>query len=308
MADTCSIHMTIVDGRGNRIADETQILVSLLNGAEQIPQISAKGSDVTITDPPFTDTEDDAYNVFIKADGYDETVTPNRVALIKGDTAEVSLMATPNDSHFQFLKWADFAKRDASIVSLISNGAGDAAARYAQTAENFNHQFGALLNLAAAMRDIPLKDGGHPLDCYWQVMWDQLAPDRCWAWVDAKLADRVAEAADFAPEADAAGFHPGIPGVVDAATRSWKQTVFDVANVQLTFHENTKKNINGLDCVVVEPDIDLFKDLVAHGLFEVIPNALTGGKTNPLVVYPMRWMATRQKPSVPPFTPPLWIE
>jgi hypothetical protein len=25
-------------------------------------------------------------------------------------------------------------------------------------------------------------------------------------------------------------------------------------------------------------------------------------------VYPMRWMATRQKPSVPPFTPPLWIE
>jgi hypothetical protein len=50
-------------------------------------------------------------------------------------------------------------KRDASIVKLISNGAADAAARYATTAENSNRQFGALQNLAAAIRDIPLNDG-----------------------------------------------------------------------------------------------------------------------------------------------------
>jgi hypothetical protein len=299
--------MTIVDGRGNPIPANTEVLVQALNGAMQVTAKWAKGSDITISDITFTNTEDDAYNVFVKANGYDETVTPNRVQLIKGDTNEVAIMATPKGAQFHFLKWEDFIKRDAAIVTLISSGAADPATRYGETAENCNRQFGALMNLASAIRDIPLKDG-HPLDCFWQIMWDQLAPDRFWAWVDAKLPDRVAAADNFDPELDAADYHPGIPGFVDAATRSWKQTTFDVANVQLTFHENTKKTINGVDCVVAEPDIDFYKDLVAHGLFEVLPNAITGGKTNPLVVYPMRWMATRQKPSVPPFTPPVWIE
>jgi hypothetical protein len=96
--------------------------------------------------------------------------------------------------------------------------------------------------------------------------------------------------------------------VVDPATRSWKQTRFDVSNVQLTFHETTKKKLNGVDCVVIEPDIDLFKDLLAHGLFEVLPNAISGGKTNPLAVYSMRWMASRQEHGVPPFDPPVSVE
>jgi hypothetical protein len=89
-------------------------------------------------------------------------------------------------------------------------------------------------------------------------MWDQLAPDRFWARVDAKLPARVAATADIGPEGDPAYWHPGIPGLVDPATRSWKQTTFDVTNVQLTFHETTKQTINGVDCAVAEPDIDLY--------------------------------------------------
>jgi hypothetical protein len=59
---------------------------------------------------------------------------------------------------------------------------------------------------------------------------------------------------------------------------------------------------------VVEPDIDLYKDLVAHGLTEVIPNLATGGKTDPRLVYSMRWMATREETGVPEFDPPFTIE
>ena len=63
-----------------------------------------------------------------------------------------------------------------------------------------------------------------------------------------------------------------------------------------------------MECVVIEPDIDLYKDLISHGLAEVAPNTLTGGKTDPRTVYAMRWIATRQEHGVPEFAPPTTIE
>jgi hypothetical protein len=60
--------------------------------------------------------------------------------------------------------------------------------------------------------------------------------------------------------------------------------------------------------VVVEPDIDLCKDLLGHGLTEVVPNLMTDGKTDPRTVYAMRWMATRQEHDVPAFDPPVTVE
>jgi hypothetical protein len=207
---------------------------------------------------------------------------------------------------------------DPRIRNLVTNGApGDPAGRYSETVEGSRMQLGALLNLATAIRDIPLDDGTSPLDnYYWEVIWDLLAPDRFWAWVDSRLADRIQDLAAlhaFSAESDPAGWHPGVPGRIDPATRSWKQTRFDVTNVQLTFHETTRQTLTGQDgnpveCVVVEPDIDLYKDLLSHGLAEVVPNALTGGKTDPRTVYGMRWMATRQEHGVPEFDPPTTIE
>ena len=79
-------------------------------------------------------------------------------------------------------------------------------------------------------------------------------------------------------------FHSG-------ATRSWKQIQFGEANVQLTFHENNKQVINGVNCVMVEPDIDYYKDLGAHALLEVVANKLTGSLTDPRQVYVLRWIA-----------------
>jgi hypothetical protein len=76
--------------------------------------------------------------------------------------------------------------------------------------------------------------------------------------------------------------------------------------VQLTFHENDTKVIDGLSCIVVEPDIDYFKDLAAHALLEVIPNSLGGGLTNPEEVYVLRWIAGRRA-GVAEFNPPYTI-
>jgi hypothetical protein len=85
-----------------------------------------------------------------------------------------------------------------------------------------------------------------------------------------------------------------------------------VSNVQFAFHENdrqTRTDANGepVDCVVLESDMDLYRDLGAHGLLEVAPNFFTGNKTNPLDIYRLRWMATRQEGVQPDFEPPVTV-
>ena len=142
---------------------------------------------------------------------------------------------------------------------------------------------------------------GTPLDYLRQLRWDApFAPaqDRFFAWCDVALIDQVRRAAaehKFAPENDPGLFHPG-------ATSSWKQVQFGEANVQLTFHENDKMTIGGTSCVMVEPDIDYYRDLAAHTILEVIPNALTHTLTDPVEVYVLRWIAG-QTAGVPGFAP-----
>ena len=87
---------------------------------------------------------------------------------------------------------------------------------------------------------------------------------------------------------------------------SFKQIQFGEANVQLTFHENDTQVVDGLQCIKIEPDIDYYKDLGAHALFEVAANALTHSLTDPRQVYVLRWMAGRQA-GVPEFAPPYWL-
>jgi len=77
--------------------------------------------------------------------------------------------------------------------------------------------------------------------------------------------------------------------------------------VQLTFHESDTALIDGLPCIEVEPDIDYYKDVLAHALLEAFPNALTGGLTNPDIVYVLRWIAGRHAGN-PEFNPPYIIE
>ena len=64
------------------------------------------------------------------------------------------------------------------------------------------------------------------------------------------------------------------------------------ASIQTTLH--TYGPNGPVDCVVVKPDIDYYKDLLAHSLPEVLPNTFTKGLTDPRGVYFLRWMACRQ--------------
>ena len=72
--------------------------------------------------------------------------------------------------------------------------------------------------------------------------------------------------------------------------------------MQLTFHENDTETVDGVPCILFEPDIDLYKDLLAHGVLEVA----SGRTTDPVEVYVLRWIAGQQA-GVAPFEPPYTV-
>jgi hypothetical protein len=142
------------------------------------------------------------------------------------------------------------------------------------------------LNLATAMKAIQLPSKT-PLDYFKEIFWDDsLAQDRFFRFTDKSLVDQVRRAAEereFPPEPGPGLFHPD-------ATSSFKQVQFGEANDQLTFHEKDTKKIDGVDCIMVEPDIDHFMD---------------GGaslRTDLKRVYALRWIAGRHAgvPNSPP--------
>lgn len=311
--ETGSIMLSIVDGTRQPLPEGTSVLVRVIDGRKQaIVSPWRNSSTFHLTGLPWHGNNDDLYTLFAHAKGYsDGAVYP--VHLQRARLVNAGIMMLSEGGSFHFGPLASW-QADQRLFQLVANGTANANERYTGTYEQDPLGVGALLTIGTAVRDIPLDDQTSPLDYFWQVRWDNLQQDRFWAWVDAGLAERIAKLAELhavAEEPDAAHWHPAIPGLAGPATRSWKQTRFDVSNVQLTFHEGDRQDLTKPDgtivhCVLVEPDIDYYKDTGAHGLLEVLPNLASGGKTDPRVVYQLRWMATRQE-GLAEFAPPCTI-
>jgi hypothetical protein len=158
-------------------------------------------------------------------------------------------------------------------------------------------------NLVTVMSQINLSTGT-PLDYLRELIWDNsLQQDRFFAWADRKLIDEVNQAAregQFNPEPSGMLLHSGV-------TRQWKHVQLGEVNLQLAFHETQLRVIKGTECVIVEPDFDYYKSLVAHALLEVITNAATQSLTDPRQVYALRWIAGRRA-GLPEFDPPYFLD
>jgi hypothetical protein len=247
---------------------------------------------------PFYNNLFDNYTVVVFCEGYKQAGY-QPVKLSNSYTTTLDIMLIPNDPGFSFVsaRW-DTAKVDYPFVAAgTDNAAGEQ--RYDNLLEA-EEPLACLLNLCEAMSQIALPQGT-PLDYIKQILWDAPyapAQDRFFAWCDVGLIDQVKAAAvagKFAVENAPGLFHPG-------ATSSWRQFEFGEANVQLTFHEGDRLTVSGVDCVMVEPDIDYYRDLAAHTIVEVIPNGLTHTLTDPAEVYVLRWIAGRTA-GIPEFAP-----
>ncbi len=148
------------------------------------------------------------------------------------------------------------------------------------------------------MNGIGIGSGKTPLDYVKEIRWDfKFAQDRFFAYIDPAMIPAVQGASKdggFAEGKNPGSLHPG-------ATLSYKQTVYEYSNVQLTFHQNTAdlKTIDGVACVLFESDMDLYKDLIDHGVLEVLPNLLTHGLTDPVDILSLRWFDTTDSNETP---------
>jgi hypothetical protein len=251
----------------------------------------------------------DNYTIVAWAGGYKQAgFSP--VHISNGSVQMVKLMLIPESNQFNFASatWPALKNVRPAFASLFAAGTADDAAAGSRYSDLEDVQGGAvlacLLNITTAMSQIFLPSKT-PLDYIKMVNWEltgdyKMAQDRFFGWADPAIIQQLDAAKQQGEFADAPfGLHPG-------ATSSYKQVQFGEANVQLTFHAGEKKTIDGVDCIMIEPDIDYYKDTLAHLLLEVAVNAF-GSLTDPHQVYVLRWIAG-QHAGIPEFNPLYTIE
>jgi hypothetical protein len=299
--------VNVFDGTRNPLQAGTQILVRVIDGNQKgIVSDFYTNPSILFEGLPFYNNFGDNYTVVVSADDHIQAgfhpvkIAPNSVQHI-----DLMLLPKANNLDFDDALWPTLKQTHPDFTHLLAHGAADdaaAQARYDDLRTNRPASLASFLNLATAMAAIHLPLGT-PLDYIKEIIWDAtFAQDRFFGYADKTLIDQIkiaTQQGEFAPEIDPWLFHP-------SATSSWKQIEFGEANVQLTFHEGDTKQIDGVDCVKIEPDIDYYKDLGAHFLLEVIVNAVSHTLTDPKQVYVLRWIAGRHA-GVPDFNPPYTI-
>jgi hypothetical protein len=305
-ASSADMMVNVRDGTRQPI-HATNLLYRIIDGNQkQIATQFTADSSLFARGLPFYDNFGDDYTVIVSLDDYYQAgFFPVKISPTV--LATVDLMLLPKNYRFNFSDagWTVLQQERPEVFNLLSAGVppNQAQARYEELMSQRPLSLASFFNLTTAMEQIHLPVGT-PLDYLKLLKWDEsFAEDRFFAYADKALLNQVKLAAQqntFAPEIGPGFFHPG-------ATSSYKQIQFGEANVQLTFHEGDTATIGNTQCILVEPDIDYYKDLGAHALLEVLANKISGGLTDPRTVYSLRWIAGRHA-GVPEFNPPYTIE
>jgi hypothetical protein len=264
---------------------------------------------------PFFDNFGDLYTVIASASGYDDSAWYQLyVSSMVPNDLYLMFLPKGGSPHFANATWTKLLQLRPGVAAIIQRGCENTTScsdKYAAVIEKRPAALACFLNIMTALADVRLPSGRCPLDYYWNVGWPAGDPtdttwltsldnvfkqDRFFCYVDqAILPDvRAGVGQGFSQEPDPQAWGHG------GATESYKQTQFDVANVQLTFHGRDTANFsdannNPITCVKIEPDIDCYKDVAAHALLEVIPNWITKGLTDPRAVCALRWMTTKRE-------------
>lgn len=293
MAGESVARTTIVlyDGAEQPIADECDVLLEVRNNYGVSQSNWVKGP-VFQLNLQFFDGPQDYYTVNVWVKGNRGTGD-----FVKADPKvhrTLKFMLIPTPAILAFRPWTDIKAKYPKVAQFLSlRLADDASAeqRYINLQKANPAALACFMNLITAMDGIGIGAETTPLDFLKDITWDKgFAQDRFFGYIDPAMIPAVVAAAtegEFAEEKDPGNFHPG-------ATLSYKQTEYDYSNVQLTFHQNAadRKVIDGLECVMFEPDMDLYKSLLDHGVLEVLPNLLTHGLTDPIDILSLRWLDT----------------
>ena len=293
------LHLRIFDGTRQPFPLPAQFLVTIMDGYKKTQIRDTYAQNDILFDLPFFDNYGDQYTVIVWAKGYKQGgYYP--VILSSSQPRTLDIMLIPHAPGFNFADagWPVVKAAYPFLASDVDDATGQQ--RYGDLLDDTPAALACFLNLTEAMSQISFAPTT-PLDYIKQVIWTGTqapAQDRFFAWCDVKIIPLIQAATTnhkFSVEKDPGLLHPG-------ATRSWKQVQFGEANVQLTFHETNKTVLAGIDCCILELDMDYYADPLAHALLEVLPNELTHMLTDPTMVYQLRWIAGRSG-KIPEFAP-----
>jgi hypothetical protein len=256
--DAGFVTVNFFNGSRQPMPQGEQILLTVRDGAQnQLFRDDVAGPNVKL-ELPFHNNFADNYSIVAFADGYEQAgFQPVRIGPNVPVQLDLMMLLKAGTYQFAGARWADVMAQKPLLERVFSASVtGAASDTYAELMEGHPDRLACLLNIATAMQQISLPQAS-PLDYFKTLDLAALAPDRIFGYADAKLVDQVRTAAqqgefDTEPAIDLT-LHPG-------ATSSFKQIQFGEANVQLTFHENQRQTIDGIDCIYVEPDIDYYKD------------------------------------------------
>ena len=300
------VMVRVHDGTRALMPAGMQLLFRVIDGNRKSQHDEFHNNPVLRADVPFFDNFGDKYTVIVSADNYVQSgFYP--IPVKPGVLSTVDIMLLPQNNRFNFRDalWGNLKQTHPGLTRILGQGVGESEAedRYTQLMEEEPASLAAVLNITTALEQI-LFPTGTALDLFKTLIWDDpsatMASDRFYAFADSGLVEQLktAELAGIVEEAPSA-LHPG-------ATSSYKEVEFGEANVQLTLHGNDKKSIDGVDCIKVEADMDYYKDTGSHLIIEVLVNQF-GGKTDPRVIYVLRWTAGRRA-GRPEFNPPFTIQ
>ena len=267
---------------------KNKILLRIMDGRHrEVLSRWVTGPEIRVEGLPVRDNPDDYYSVVAVAKGWKDTgVFP--VVISAGKARDADLMLIPRKGRFDFSRvtWDHLPALAPQLAGLVAGKATTDRERFEGLVRDRPEHAASLLNIAKATSLIDV-GGRSALSYYKELQWDDLSRSYAFAWVEESLLERLrADRKRFRKELAPHIFHPG-------ATCSFKQREFGEGNVQFTFNENRKKVVDGVRLVMMETDMDLYRDDLAHFVFEVAPVLGQRGMIDPLAVYQLRWMAGR---------------
>lgn len=309
---TGSVVLNVFDGNRRLVAPGTKLLVRIIDGNQKfIVDRYYDGPSIRFDGLPFYDNFGDNYTIIVWTDGYKQAgFTPVKISNKPEETPTLDLMLLPskytidfNDASFSALKASN-----SPVYFLLLSGDTEAVAEARWKALMKNDPLTALciLNISTAMTESKLATGSPLLPFVRRLIFDAKSPDKptkshFFGYADKRLKEELdgeVRRGTWSHDPGSFVFHPG-------STSSFRERRYGEANMQVTFYENDVVTIDGVVCVKVEIDIDYYRDPAAHAILEVLPHLITGGASDPITVYQLRWIAGRRTGNE--FAPPYRI-
>jgi hypothetical protein len=283
----------------------TRLLVTATDGRQRnVAKQFVNGNRIALSSLTVRDNLDDRYTVLVSAkDHTDAGFTP--VTVKATESVSLDLMMVRREADFVFQPFERLAPHT-DLVAFLRGENGDGSSLYGDLRVNKRAALACLLNITTALEQMklaPLEGLTQTPSASIKALAEPPEQDRVFAWADVRLLEQMRATVDKKGAGGLTRVAGAPKGLHEGATASFKQIDFGEGNVQFSFHEGRTHVVAGVPCMVVELDIDYFKDAAAHILLEVFQNKLKSrlnGKdsaeslTDPKAVYGLRWIAGKR--------------